>query len=313
MDSQYGPTKTIFGQQILRVKADQGELEMEYPYWDKAETDWYLHNFLTDRNTRPVEEFAGRELQFTYRYCDRSVYADGGFGYLLASIRAMKKLGVHVLPSDKASALSLISELAHFYHPFNFLNSLLGFGKELFEHFLKNETDLKVIVRSTRRDSLKGIINVLKADPNARNAITPSFMLNNIDFNGIIKATPPYQNFQVFINQTPNGEKYLTTCHLHRSIDAKGGLQLDYAHDLTWGKMVGKELGLPLREVIILANNTHIYLNSSSTNVHQELVGKPQIDQWLMRVTQGYQTKSAADFVHSQASTIEKALGKALA
>jgi hypothetical protein len=305
LPSQHGDTQVIFGEQVIAVESST-ELDFEYPYWDKLSDEWYRKVFVQAEANLPVEQLAKNEFVFAYRYCDRSHFYDGGLGYLLASIKILQQ--AHASRLDRSSKSiqairSAIFESTEVLHPFNFLSALAGFGLDLVNEYLEDTSRLEQLLKAQRKDAIAGLTSVLLADSTSRQAITPSFMYATTDYNGVLRAVPPYQNYQVFI--VDDGEsKYLLSVHQHRSLDAKGGIQLDYNHDIYWGKMVSKALGIPLRKVVIVANNCHVYLGQKNA----ELVNKTNIEDWLVRVTYGYKADSSKGFLAQSETALDSML-----
>jgi len=254
-----------------------------YPYWDQESDEWYLDTFIRDSLGPP--EKTGHDIILPYTYSWRSRFHDAGWGHMWGVVRLLQKLNYSELPFERVADIQqLIRESYRYYHPNIVLGVMAWQKRSQLELFLANPLILAQIVKSVRRDILSEIIDHLNYKPSSHKAITPSLLYHNLDTHRITTHTPAYQNYQVQILKDVHGQNTgFQTFHHHRAMDAGGSGQLDFSHDLEWGKEVAEQLGLPLRQITIHTNLAYL-ITRDRTNT-----GNPEnIADQLTRATGGY-------------------------
>jgi len=253
--------------------------------WDREDTEHYYRVFVDGNPDNRPERLAGPgELVFPYTYAARSRFWDGGWGAVLAVLEATKALDVsisRVLSSEESFCryLALAGERIH-------LQTLLAVwdwvGREQMAEWLHEPDRVQVLVRRTRTDQLERIIREIQANPGSRRAVTASFILPNLDQRlSRLQGLPPYQLFQLL----PGGpDEPLHSFHVHRSLDASDGVQLDFYHDYCWLKDACRRLGRPMGSITIAAGDFHVYMGQ------QGPLERGSLEDWLMKVTDGYRT-----------------------
>jgi hypothetical protein len=261
----------------LVLKDPESDAE-PYPVWDQEATDWYL-NYFVDKNNRLLPENiseAGQDLT-PYTYAHRSRFFDFGLGYTLAFCRAVKALGLDLQrrkhPDEFSQFLLKVGQKLHLQ---NVLAVMSWWGRKRLSHWLDTPEDLEDFLDRTRQDTLLEVINQVCHSPKTRRAITPSFIYPNIDLALPAGGVPPYQNYQLL--NTPEG---LISIHLHRSMDLGGGIQLDFAHDVSWAKIVAENLGVFPKRIIIRVNDLHLYQTGKAAQ-------PGNIKEWLTALTDRY-------------------------
>lgn len=232
--SPRGQTFSVKGVQLVWERP--GDTEDTYPWWDKASDDYYQAIFVEKRAPNAPERLlAAGDIAFPYTYAARSRYWDNGWGYVLAVMTATRTLGVTTsmaLESFDAfiAYLEAAGELVH-------LQPLLAVWdwldeRQLAQLLARPEWVQTFVVRS-RIDQLERIIQEIEREASSRRAMTASFIYPEIDQRlDQLLSVPPYQSFQILPAMTRSDP--LHSLHLHRSLDASEGVQLDFRHDLRW-------------------------------------------------------------------------------
>ena len=153
-------------------------------------------------------------------------------------------------------------------------------GKERMQVWLQYPATVEDFVRRSRIDQLQKIIDEIKINPASRRAVTVSFVYPDLDQRfEPMQGIPPYQFFQLLPGEA--GEP-LNSFHVHRSLDAGQGVQLDFLHDYYWLTEAATQLKRPLGTITITAGDFHVYLPS------EKAPAVDKIENWLMSVTDGY-------------------------
>jgi hypothetical protein len=280
--SQRGETVSLIGVDLI---LEGPGLDSEpYPVWDRESTDWYLRYFVEKNKKFLPEDISEANQSLTpYTYAHRSRFFDFGLGYTLAFCRAVKTLGLNL---DRWQGFEdfnqFLLKVGQKIHLQNVLAVMFWWGRERLTAWTRDNQDLEALLKRSRRDTLIDVIGQIRYSPQTRRAITPSFIYPNIDLVLPAGGVPPYQNYQLL-----NSQSGLISIHLHRSMDLGGGAQLDFAHDLSWAKIVAETLGKFPQKIIIRVNDCHLYQS-----------GKPaeatKIDDWLRATTDGYLPTLAA-------------------
>jgi thymidylate synthase len=293
-NTQRGPVKSV--KSVTMVIENPLKEQYNYPYWDKNSDDWYQSNFVKKETNDPPEIIHSKDKKyiFGFKYVWRSRYYDSGWGYIMGTCLALKKIGIDQLNlTSKNDLYDLLTKTAHYYHPQHILSVLAWKGLKKINFYLKNPNYIQSELKENRYDTLKTIINELHQNKNSRRAITPSFMYAPFDYIGGAGSVPVYQNYQLYVlfdkKSQPIG---LISNHLHRCIDARGGAQLDISHDRAWGKIASQQLNLPLLKIIIYINDVHIYVKSKKGISNKNLTQKTTIENWLLNVTDSYNPKT---------------------
>ncbi|MBI4128379.1 MAG: hypothetical protein HY459_04945 [Parcubacteria group bacterium] len=282
--SSLGTTLRLFGA-IITVPY-QSEGEHWYPYWSKTDDEWYQHEFVAKRE--PIEAIKERKGLFSYRYADRSRFHDAGFGALAATVAITRHLSYIEIPlTSNAELTRFLAAAARHVHPQVILATIAWVGAVRLKEYTQSPERIFDHLALIRRDTLDIIVNELRLRPNSRQAITPSFLYPPIDFiNWRVERNfiPPYQDFQLMI--TPEG---LVSIHQHRSLDVKGGIQLDINHDRAWLTEASQALGVPPAKIVTIANDLHEYIDDGGgPHNSKHLTEKTTIRDWLFSVTDGY-------------------------
>src|SRR4051812_8361836 len=93
--SQRGSVKSIKG--TCLVINDPLKESKNYPFWKKANNDWYQQNFVKKETTNPPEFIKKGQDIYSYTYSWRSRYFDQGWGYIIAVLELLKKQGIKKL------------------------------------------------------------------------------------------------------------------------------------------------------------------------------------------------------------------------
>lgn len=264
-----------------------------YFYWDKKSDDWYQRVFVQKRKEN-APEFAHSkgDIIFPYTYAQRSRFYDGGFGYITALISTTRKYGKSVtrILGSQDNFFDYLSFVSDFTHLQNVLASLNWLGKKVLRYYVENPKSLLEILSSTRQDSLQRLVTEVKGDPESRRLVTPSFVYSKVD-QGLdsFLDIPPYQLFQILPGRENDP---INSAHFHRSLDANGGVQLDFHHDLDWVKIISGRTGREINNITIMAGDFHVYLNSNKGG--ENLSGKNNIVDALKSVTGAYICGSGA-------------------
>lgn len=287
IQTQRGNAKSIRG--VTLIINDITSEKKNYPYWDKAEDDWYQANFVRKDSTLAPEEIKKGQDIYPYKYAWRSRYYDSGFGYVVGLLNVLKILKINkikILTRD--DILKLITQSYQLIHPEIVLAVLSWKGTKLINFYLENPKIVTLELQSQRRDTLESVIEEVKQSPNTRRAIMPSFTYEQIDHSGAAGGVPVYQNYQLYVNFDKKGTpKSIISYHLHRAIDAFGGAQLDINHDKEWGLYASKKLKLPLEKIVIYVNDVWASFDQNM----QHLSMKTDIRSWLFSVTDAYDPK----------------------
>lgn len=249
-----------------------------YPFWDQAATQWYLDRFVAkDKGYLPENLAEPGQNLFPYTYAHRSRFYDLGFGYTLGFCLAVNQTGWNLKRlTSRKNFRDFLMDVGQLAHVQNALAVMYWWGREILMVWVKNPKVIGEWLTVSRRDTLLDVIAQVRLAPETRRAITPSFIYPNIDLALPAGGIPPYQNYQLW-----QSESGLTSIHLHRAVDLRGGAQLDFSHDLSWGKLASAMLKKPLDQVIIRVND--LYLPTAGNPAVAE-----DIKTWLAAVTDGY-------------------------
>ncbi len=283
--SSRGQTFSLKGVQLVWERPR--DTEDTYPGWEKASDDYYQSIFVEKSGKNAPEQLlAAGEIAFPYTYAARSRYWDNGWGYVLAVISATRALGVtasRALESFDAFN-AYLEEAGEFIHLQPLLAVWDWLGKKHVDRLLAMPESLQGFVDRSRIDQLERIIQEIEREVGSRRAITASFVYPEIDHRlDQILSVPPYQSFQILPAMTKS--EPLHSLHLHRSLDASEGVQLDFHHDLRWLQYASSCLGRSIGTISIVAGDFHVYLDLSGES-HRSAT----LEEWLLHVTDGYRT-----------------------
>jgi hypothetical protein len=258
------------------------DTEAVYWGWDQVDTQYYYRSFVEKRPGNLPERLAAPgETLFPYTYAARSRFWDGGWGYVRAVVEATRALDVK-LPSILASSaafrayLEAAGERVH-------LQPLLAvwdwLGAARLQSFLDAPETLAGLLEHSRLDQLEIVIREIERVPLSRRAITASFVYPTLDHRfSPLQSVPPYQHFQLLPSAA---DEPLSSFHIHRSLDASDGVQLDFYHDLRWLSEACQRLGRAPGAITVVASDFHVYISSIDAESHD-------IQDWLARVTDAY-------------------------
>ncbi len=263
--------------------------EDAYWQWVQAEVEQYLDIFVEDKpDNRPeVSANCGR-IVFPYTYAARSRFRDSGWGYVAAvmdATRAMTSDPSELLETEEAfiSYLKQVGERIHLQPALAVWNWL---GLAQIEKLTRDPEIGRLLLHRSRSDQLARIIAEVGADHTSRRAVTASFVYPEFDqcFEPMY-GIPPYQSFQLLPTTEP--DEPLCSMHVHRSLDATHGVELDFHHDLRWLSQAAKMLNRPIGHVSVVAANLHVYVGTEESKTRLGL------EDWLLRVTDGYRVGSS--------------------
>lgn len=252
--------------------------------WPVDQAAFYQDVFVSNRPENSPERLAQPgDYLFPYTYAARSRFWDGAWGYVQAVLRATQAVNSDpavFLKGEDAffTYLADVGELVHL----QVLMAVWGWlGKRSMLSFLRDGAAVDALVQQTRTDQLARIIGEIGDNPASRRAVTVSFVYPQLDQRmQPLLGIPPYQFFQLL-----PGEKHepLNSFHVHRSLDAGQGVQLDFLHDFHWLAEAAHQTGRPLGTTTITAGDFHVYLPS------EKAPAVDRVENWLLAVTDGYQ------------------------
>lgn len=257
----------------------------KFPYWgwDREATGYYYRTFVEKCSENAPECLAGAgEFLFPYTYAARSRFWDGGWGAVQAVLAATRELAAPLtahLESESAFCgyLAQAGERVH-------LQILLAvwdwLGTARLQNWLGDPEAVRSLTAQMRIDQLERIIREIEYNPGSRRAVTVSFVLPNLDHRLThLQALPPYQFFQLLPGER---DEPLHSFHVHRSLDASDGVQLDFYHDFRWLEEASRRLGRPMGSISIVAGDFHVYMGADGPLQRGTLID------WLLKVTDGY-------------------------
>lgn len=283
--SQRGMTWSL--NNVLLVWSSPSTDRKGYDFWPEKEDKWYQNNFVRKETAGLPEDPALKgEILFPYFYSHRSRYHDDGWGYLLGSVRAAKK--IHIKKSEMIKDINSFKEclvsLSEYVHLQNLLSVLIWQGSGFFDYWFLNEKLLEETLTNTRFDTLERVVSEVRKNPLTRRAIIPSLMYTTDYLLDPMMGVPPYQNFQLLPSKenTP-----LSSSHWHRSLDASGGAQLDFHHDFDWLKFACRKTKRKMGSISIFAGNLHLYA-ATRKEARNKVMTNDNIQGRLKMWTDGY-------------------------
>ncbi len=275
--------KTYSVDALTLVWQDPSNSEANHWSWSVDSARFYQRVFVDGRPENRPERLASLgDYLFPYTYAARSRFWDSGWGSVLAVIYATQDVinkVIDPLESEEAfiKYLSLAGELVH-------LQVVLAVwdwvGANRMITWQIDPSTIEDFMSRTRVDQLTRIISEIQQNPGSRRAVTASFVYPALDQRLTpLQGIPPYQFFQLL----PGGKgEPIHSFHVHRSLDAGQGVQLDFLHDYYWLSEAAAALERPLGTITITAGDFHVYLPS------EEAPAVDKIENWLMAVTDGY-------------------------
>ncbi|MCA9392045.1 hypothetical protein KC614_02460 [candidate division WWE3 bacterium] len=284
VDTSQGPIKAL--NSVTLILEDPSSADGRYPFWDKESEDWYLNTFVSPTAAPP--ESHDHDLIFPYTYAWRSRHHDDGWGYVVALTNILQALNYSDLPFERVDDLKqLLRETYHTLHPDVVLAVLSWLKRENMLLFLINSQIPQEILKASRNDVLGTLVKQLVNTPSSRKAITPSFYYNTTDRYGILEHTPAYQNYQIVIDFDQQGSPVgFESFHQHRSLDASGSIQLDFAHDINWAGLISQKLGIPVQKITIHTNQ--LFIDDGKSDSEEQ---PSNIKNLLLKATSGYSPK----------------------
>ncbi len=279
--------RTYSGGTITLVWDQPAESEENIWSWSQAEADFYQQIFVDGCPENAPEHLAEKgQWLFPYTYAARSRFWDGGWGYVLAVIAATRAYeqaygqpvsAITQTESVFQQYLAVVGEQVHL-QPLLAVWDWLGRGQ--LADLIQQPEGALAFLRRSRMDQLARIIADIQQNPGSRRAVTASFVYPEIDQRlAPVQSIPPYQFFQLLPGAA---DRPLHSFHVHRSLDAGQGVQLDFMHDYHWLKTASEGVGRPMGTITVTAADFHVYLPA------QEAPSITDIAAWLCGVTDGY-------------------------
>lgn len=252
--------------------------------WPVKQAEFYQKVFVAKKSENQPERLAeAGDYLFPYTYAARSRFWDGGWGSVLAVINATREVAGHVADpmrseTDFMHYLEFAGELVHVQI---ILSAWQWLGQRQMKAWIKDSSFVESLLKRSRIDQLECIMADISDNPASRRAVTASFVYPDLDQRPQpLQGIPPYQFFQLLPGEP--GEA-LNSFHVHRSLDAGQGVQLDFLHDYYWLAEAAKKCRRPLGSITITAGDFHVYMPT------EEAPAVDRIENWLMGVTDGYQ------------------------
>jgi hypothetical protein len=285
-ESSRGSTYSIGALTLVWQKPSNAE--ENHWSWSSKEADFYQQVFVEGKPENKPERLASAgDYLFPYTYAARSRFWDGGWGSVLGVIRASQTIGMitpEILKNEDSfkEYLAAAGELIHIQIV---LEVWEWIGRNRMQVWLQYPATVEDFVKRSRVDQLQRIITEIQENPGSRRAVTASFVYPDIDQRmQPLQGIPPYQFFQLLPGEK---DEALHSFHVHRSLDAGQGVQLDFLHDYYWLTEASKRMNRPLGTITITAGDFHVYLPSDKAPAVDK------VEKWLMAVTDGYQAGSA--------------------
>ncbi len=281
-ESSRGKTWSIGALTLVWQRPSNGE--ENHWSWPVKQAEFYQQVFVAKKPENQPERLASAgDYLFPYTYAARSRFWDGGWGSVLAVIQATRAVAGHVAnpmrsETDFMHYLEFAGELVHVQV---ILSVWQWLGHRQMSAWIKDSAFVETLLKRTRVDQLERIIADISENPSSRRAVTASFVYPDLDQRPQpLQGIPPYQFFQLLPGEA--GEP-MNSFHVHRSLDAGQGVQLDFLHDYYWLAEAAKKCGRHVGTITITAGDFHVYLPSV------EAPAVDRIENWLMGVTDGYQ------------------------
>jgi hypothetical protein len=281
-ESSRGRTYSIGA--LTLVWQNPSNAEINHWSWSRAEANFYQQIFVEGKpENRPERLGDSGDYLFPYTYAARSRFWDGGWGSVMAVLKATQKIGLldsEILASEDTFKEYLL-ETGEFVHLQVLLSVWEWIGRSRMQVWLQYPATIEDYLRRSRIDQLQRIITEIGQNPASRRAVTTSFVYPDLDQRlQPLQGIPPYQFFQLLPGEK---EEPLHSFHVHRSLDAGQGVQLDFLHDYYWLAEAAKKVNRPVGTITITAGDFHVYLPS------EKAPAVDKIEKWLMDVTDGYQ------------------------
>ena len=276
--SARGRVRRLQGMTLVWEKPDENDVGFG---WTRDDTERYLARFVDKRRENRPERLAeAGEMLFAYTYAARSRFRSEGWAAVVATLEATRRLRLSLseVIADEEAFRDYLVRAGEWVHVQTLLSVWAWLGVEGLEPLL---TSAHTLLAVSRRDQLARIIDETRSNPATRRAITASMLLPVLDHQlRPLLAVPPYQSFQLL--PASGADAPLDSLHLHRSLDAAGGIPLDLHHDLRWLREASAALGRPVGRITVVASDFHVYEDVERD--HETL------DDWLLRVTDGYRS-----------------------
>lgn len=282
-DSSRGSTYSV--KALTLVWENPSNSDENYWGWSRESADFYQKIFVDGRPENRPERLAEKgDYLFPYTYAARSRFWDGGWGYIQAVLRVTEKLGndFETITKNQDDFFDYLSTAGEMVHLQVILAVWDWIGSQQMAAFLENPFQVDSFLARSRIDQVKRVINEIKENPASRRAVTVSFVYPELDQRmKPLLGIPPYQFFQLLPG---DAQEPLDSFHVHRSLDAGQGVLLDFMHDYHWLAESAGSTNRPLGTIAITAGDFHVYLPSKAAPAVD------RIEQWLMDVTDGYQS-----------------------
>jgi hypothetical protein len=253
--------------------------------WDREATEAYYQTFVEKRPQNAPERLAEKgELIFPYTYAARSRFWDGGWGAAQAVLEATRELRIpfDVLVGSETAFRRYLAQAGERVHLQVLLAVWAWLGAEGMKAWLQDTQPVQTLTGRTRVDQLERILREIEHDPASRRAVTASFVLPNLDQSlARLQSLPPYQFFQLLPGER---DEPLNSFHVHRSLDASDGVQLDFYHDYRWLGEACRRLDRPMGTISVVAGDFHVYMGAEGP------LERGSLADWLVKVTDGYRT-----------------------
>ena len=311
--TQRGATRSLNG---VMLTWEDPERDTSTPgQWRQDDIAWYLNAFVAPRpENDPARPAVPGGLVFPYTYAARARFWDGGWGYLMALLRALRATNLRLmdLTRSREAFVEALGVLGEHLHVQTILSLCALYSPRALAGWLARPELVASVRAQWQRDLLAGAIGDIGAAPQSRRAVVSALCYPQLE--ELLQprmALPPYQLFQLLPGE-PDGP--LDSIHVHRSLDVGGGAPLDFYHDLAWLREASAALDRPIGSITIVAHNLHAYdltpqppslqgkgedgpplLAEEGSGVRlagrgkEEMEGEQEtIQQWLCRVTDGY-------------------------
>jgi hypothetical protein len=281
-ESSRGKTWSIGA--LTLVWQNPSNAEENHWSWPVEAADFYQQVFVAGKLENQPERLAkSGDYLFPYTYAARSRFWDGGWGSLLGVLRATQATGMKIAEifQDHESFNTYLSAAGEKIHLQVLLAVWHWIGCRQMTAWLQDPSFVENFLQRSRVDQLQRIMCEIDRSPGSRRAVTASFVYPDLDQRMFpLQGIPPYQFFQLLPGEAGDP---LNSFHVHRSLDAGQGVQLDFLHDYYWLAEVAAKCKRPLGTITITAGDFHVYLPS------EDAPAVDRIENWLMAVTDGYQ------------------------
>jgi len=256
--------------------------------WGEDGIRWYLDTFVAKRvENDPAQPTHTGHLVFPYTYAARSRFWDGGWGYLLALVEALRADGLTVREGARSREAfdGFLARAGERLHLQTVLSLCALYPPKMLARWIERRDEAAEMAAHWRRDLVASAIADIARTSESRRAVVSSFCYPHLEEQLEPRmGIPPYQLFQYLPGEAGDP---VNSIHIHRSLDVDGGAPLDFYHDLLWLREASAAVGRPVGTITVIANNLHAYLADGEPDSPGSA---ESIEEWLCRVTDGYRT-----------------------